>query len=121
MTRITSNPVVIAKSIDNLSFFQRKNGLFILFFLLILIDHKSRSLETSEHAETNGDNISEKIDSLFLHIMHFFRTDWLYHPHGSVNSWVELDLHQRRHIANEFTVRVPINKQLGHQPRKNQL
>lgn len=30
---------------------------------------------------------------------------WLYHIHGAANFWAELDLNQRRHIANEFTVR----------------
>lgn len=39
--------------------------------------------------------------------VHFFfwRTNWLYHIHGVANFWAELDLNQRRHIANEFTVR----------------
>lgn len=31
---------------------------------------------------------------------------WVISFHGgSVNYWAELDLNQRRHIANEFTVR----------------
>jgi hypothetical protein len=51
----------------------------------------------------------EKIDSfsLFLRIRHFrlWKTNWLYHIHVAVNYWAELDLNQRRHIANEFTVR----------------
>lgn len=45
--------------------------------------------------------------SLFLLIgfEYFCRTNWLYHIHGAANFWAELDLNQRRHIANEFTVR----------------
>ena len=27
------------------------------------------------------------------------------YTHGAANYWAELDLNQRRHIANEFTVR----------------
>ena len=34
----------------------------------------------------------------------FRRKNVLSHD-GSANSWAELDLNQRRHIANEFTVR----------------
>lgn len=41
---------------------------------------------------------------LFLRIRHFYK--WIILSHdGSANYWAELDLNQRRHIANEFTVR----------------
>ena len=33
------------------------------------------------------------------------RTNGLSFHGGSLNYWAELDLNQRRHIANEFTVR----------------
>lgn len=77
-----------------------------LFPFLILKDHESRSLERSERMKNLWTD-QKKIDSfsLFLWIPHFWKTNWLYHPHGMANFWAELDLNQRRHIANEFTVR----------------
>lgn len=47
--------------------------------------------------------ISTDTGQAFLFL--FCRTNWLYHTHGAVNFWAELDLNQRRHVANEFTVR----------------
>ncbi|AES99735.1 hypothetical protein MTR_5g084150 [Medicago truncatula] len=40
--------------------------------------------------------------------LHFKNTKWVISLHGgSVNFWAELDLNQRRHIANEFTYPTP--------------
>jgi hypothetical protein len=41
----------------------------------------------------------------------------LTHIHEALDFWAELDLNQRRHIVNEFTVRP--HEPLGHRPRKN--
>lgn len=44
---------------------------------------------------------------LFLWIRYFFMEEKmdLVHIHETLDFWAELDLNQRRHIANEFTVR----------------
>ena len=46
--------------------------------------------------------------ALFLWIRYFFlwknKMD-LVHIHEALDFWAELDLNQRRHIVNEFTVR----------------
>lgn len=50
--------------------------------------------------------IYQKIFFLFFRIWHFWKTKWVISFHsGLANYWAELDLNQRRHIANEFTVR----------------
>lgn len=47
-----------------------------------------------------------KFFSLFFHFGHFWKINWLYHTQKkAANFWAELDLNQRRHIVNEFTVR----------------
>lgn len=54
------------------------------------------------------DGIDKKITSfLYYSISDIY--GWIkngfYHTHRAANYWAELDLNQRRHIANEFTVR----------------
>ena len=56
---------------------------------------------------------SKKI-SPFLFILYFYGSDIFFlpykimdlvHIHEALDFWAELDLNQRRHIVNEFTVR----------------
>lgn len=88
----------------NKSFNDFSSVILSLSFLCSFRYDESRSLKNEEDIE----KIGYKIDIYSPGVVSAGQISYIIRIEshdGSENSWAELDLNQRRHIANEFTVR----------------